>query len=256
MKTEQLYEERPVTVYDQGKSKIGMEPLVTERYLRIRLNGQDIVRLASSPHAGLELACGYLISEGIIEPGMILQNIAEPEADLVDICIEGEPRDYSQQIKTINTCIARGFGGLKPLKQQLRVERLFTPDQLLSIIAELDANSLTFKRTGGVHSAGLGGQTGLLQRYEDIGRHNAVDKVFGYAYLNQIPLHDKCLVLSGRVAHEILLKAASNQIPVILSRSAPTLLTVDRAGELGITVVGFARGERFNVYSHAERIAF
>lgn len=256
MKNGQLYEERQVTVYDLGNCKVGMEPLVTERYLRIRLNGQEIVRLASSPHAGLELACGYLISEGIIEPDMRLLNIAEPEDNLVDISIEGEPRDYSQQIKTINTCIARGFGELKPLKQQLLGEKLFTPQQLLTIISELDAKSLTFKRTGGVHSAGLGGQQGLLQRFEDIGRHNAVDKVFGFAYLNQIPLHNKCLALSGRVAHEILLKAASNQIPVILSRSAPTLLTVDRARDLGITVVGFARGERFNVYSHPERIAF
>jgi FdhD protein len=90
--------------------------------------------------------------------------------------------------------------------------------------------------------------------YEDIGRHNAVDKVLGYAFLNEINTEDKCLLLSGRVASEILIKAARAHIPVVLSRTAPTGLTIDLAEELNITVVGFARGDRFSVYSHPERV--
>ena len=81
-----------------------------------------------------------------------------------------------------------------------------------------------------------------------------MDKVLGYAFLNEIGTDDKCLLLSGRVASEILIKAARAIIPVVLSRSAPTGLTVDLADDLNITVVGFARGERFNIYSHPERV--
>ncbi len=256
MKDRQLVEEREVTVYDKGKVTASFEPLVVESNLKVVLNGQEVVQLASSPQAGKELAVGYLLGEGIIEPSYRLLSINLQENDVVDLVVEGKFDQHHQAVKTINTCIAKGYGGLRPLIKQAVGEKLFTAEQLLRIISELDAKSYTFKRTGGVHSAGLGAPQGLVQRFEDIGRHNAVDKVFGYAYLNQIPLYDKCLVLSGRVANEILQKAAYNQIPVILSRSAPTLLTVDRARELGITVVGFARGERFNVYSHQERICF
>lgn len=256
MDKKELTEYREVVAFDQGQVKPSLEPLVTERYLKIKLNGEEVVRLASSPHAGRELAAGYLISEGIIEPSGQLLSLTESKDDGVDIVIEGQPGNYTESIKTINTCIGRGYGVLKPLMKQPPGQGLFTPGQLLAIISELDEKSYTFKKTGGVHSAGLGGPEGLIKRFEDIGRHNAVDKVFGYAFLNKIPLHDKCLVLSGRVAFEILQKAAYNRIPFILSRSAPTLLTVDRARELGITVVGFARGERFNVYSHPERVCF
>ena len=94
----------------------------------------------------------------------------------------------------------------------------------------------------------------MICMFEDIGRHNAVDKVLGYAFLHGISSQDKILLLSGRIASEILLKAARAQIPLVLSRSAPTGLTIDLAEELNITVVGFARGKRLSVYTHPERV--
>jgi len=93
-------------------------------------------------------------------------------------------------------------------------------------------------------------------QYEDIGRHNAVDKILGYIFLNNILPYGKCLLLSGRVASEILIKAARGNIAVVLSRAAPTGLTLELAEELGICVVGFARGKRFSVYTHSEKIIF
>jgi FdhD protein len=122
------------------------------------------------------------------------------------------------------------------------------------LISLLEEKSVTFRRTGGVHSAALADSNGLIARYEDVGRHNAVDKSLGYALLNQIDPNDKILVLSGRIASEILLKAARSRIPMFLSRSAPTYLAVELANKLGITVVGFARGEQLNVYSYMERV--
>jgi FdhD protein len=122
------------------------------------------------------------------------------------------------------------------------------------MINQLEDKSVTFHRTGGVHSAALADASGLLCMYEDIGRHNAVDKVLGYAFINNISTDDKCLLLSGRIASEILIKAARGNIPLVLSRSAPTGLTIELADEMDIAVVGFARGQRFSIYSHKEKI--
>ncbi len=105
-----------------------------------------------------------------------------------------------------------------------------------------------------MHSAALADANGFLARYEDIGRHNAVDKALGFACLNKIDPEGKILVLSGRIAAEIILKAARSRIPMVLSRSAPTYLAVELAEKLGITVVGFAREDQLNVYSGMERV--
>ena len=94
----------------------------------------------------------------------------------------------------------------------------------------------------------------MFVMYEDIGRHNAVDRVLGYAFLNRIDTSDKILLLSGRISSEILIKAARRGVPLVVSRSAPTKLALELADQFGVTVVGFARGERFSIYSHKERI--
>lgn len=249
----ELTDNREVISFDKGQVREVLEPLVTERFLSIQVNGRRLVRLASSPAAGRELAVGYLISEGLLKAPDDLVSLEERERDLIDIGLNreiAEPTDNG----LVNTCIGRGAGQHQDLQPVGHSGVPYTPEILLKLIGDLDALSYTFKKTGGVHSAGLGSIQGLLVRCEDIGRHNAVDKVFGYAFLNRIPLHDKCLVLSGRIAFEILVKAVRNGIPMILSRSAPTLMTVDAARKLGVTIVGFARGDRFNVYSHSDRV--
>ncbi len=130
----------------------------------------------------------------------------------------------------------------------------FTASHLLNLINRLEDNSATFRLTGGVHSAALADNAEMLVMYEDIGRHNAVDKAMGYAFLNRISFDDKCIMLSGRISSEILIKAAHRGMPLVLSRSAPTLLAVELAEQLNITVVGFARGQRLNIYTHGERV--
>jgi FdhD protein len=141
---------------------------------------------------------------------------------------------------------------LKPIEAEVQ----FTAQHLLNLINTLEERSATFRLTGGVHSAAMADQDEILCMFEDIGRHNAVDKVIGYAFLNEINPGDKCLLLSGRVASEILIKAARAGFPLILSRSAPTELTIEIAEDLNLTVVGFARGKKFTIYSHPERVNF
>lgn len=257
MSSAQFFVERPMHVYEQQELRAIDDPLVLEVPLTIRLNDAELVTLACSPEAYLELAVGYLLSEGIMSKDTIIKKIA---LDNQTVIIEAHPialADTANAKRFINTCIGRGFqiNRTNHKKIPLTDEQHFKAELLLNLIRELDEKSVTFRRTGGVHSAALGCHSGLLVRYEDIGRHNAVDKVFGHAFLNGIPLEDKCLVLSGRVASEILIKALRNGVPLVLSRSAPTLMAVELAEQFGVTIVGFARGHRFNVYSHSSRIS-
>jgi FdhD protein len=254
----------PIISYNEGTVNSIKDTVVTETALTVMLNDQEFITMVCSPDAWEELAAGYLLSEGILTQYTDLINIiVDHEARTIRVytSLTGLPQE-SFHSRYINTCSGRGKAGLGIAKkdsailQPINSEQQFTSHDLLRMIGLLDERSTTFRQTGGVHSAALGTNGDLLVRYEDIGRHNAVDKAFGYAFLKQIPLSDKCLVLSGRIASEILLKAACNGVPLVLSRSAPTGMAVELARELGITIVGFARGRRFNVYSHEERIIF
>ena len=119
---------------------------------------------------------------------------------------------------------------------------------------KLEEKSLTFKNTGGVHSCALCSQESIEVLAEDIGRHNAVDKVFGECFMRGIFTQNKAILTSGRVSSEILIKVAKRKIPIIASHSAPTNLAVDLAERLNITLIGFVRGKRINIYTHNYRV--
>jgi FdhD protein len=119
---------------------------------------------------------------------------------------------------------------------------------------KMDRKADLFHQTGGVHIAALCDSQNFMLTRMDIGRHNALDKIYGYCLKKNIPVKDKVIVFSGRISSEILLKVAKIGCEVVLSKSAPTELAINLAEELGITAVGFIRGESFNVYSHSDRI--
>lgn len=254
MPAAKLIDERTIKKYDRGQFRTVSDALVVEVSIKLILNGSgELAVLACSPEAFEELTAGYLLSEGII---------ADYD-DLVGIRVEGENifielknRDkFVPNRGYISSCSGKRLPGdySRPDLNQAGFER-FSAGDLLSLIGQLDEKSTTFRCTGGIHSAALGCGSNLLFRYEDIGRHNAVDKVLGHTFIDRVPPADKCLVLSGRIAWEIVWKAAKSHIPLILSRSAPTQKAVEWAECLGITIVGFARGERFNIYSHWDRV--
>jgi len=128
-----------------------------------------------------------------------------------------------------------------------------TPE-VFALVSEFHHRSQSYRATGGVHSAALSDAKGILVFSEDIGRHNAIDKVFGECFLKDIPTDDRMIITSGRISSEILLKAAKRKIPVVISKSAPTNLGVKLATDLGITLIGFVRGKRMNVYTHSWRL--
>lgn len=253
MKSLPILKPRTIKKYDQGSWDSFTDQLVAEEHLQITLNGNKLVSMACSPEYTRELAIGYLVSEGFISRYEELATIRVPHPLQVEV-ETSSPVEFSSP-QQINTCMGRGSNKQVQKRDYPEDGIPWQPAHLLRLIGELDASSLTFKKTGGVHSAALGDRQGTLVRYEDIGRHNAVDKVIGHAFLRQIPLHDKCLFLSGRIASEILYKVARAGFPMIVSRSAPTFKAVEQAEQLGITVVGFARGPRFNLYCHEHRVA-
>ena len=126
--------------------------------------------------------------------------------------------------------------------------------EILALTRDFQHRSETYRATGGVHSAAMCDTKNVLVFSEDIGRHNAMDKVFGECLLKDITTDDRLVITSGRISSEILLKVARRNIPVLISKSAPTNLGVKMANELGITLVGFVRGKRANVYTNTWRI--
>lgn len=257
MPESKFYARRLMKTYREGAMQDITDPVVIEAQMTIIVNGTELAALACSPVNMEELAVGYLVSEGLLLKDQQIDKL-ELRSDHT-VIIEGSisSNQASEGIRIVNTCMGKGQTSPLALEGTSTVTRphcIYKAKDLLTVIEELNNTSETFRLTGGVHSAGLGQASSLLVRYEDIGRHNAVDKVFGYAFLNNINMDDKYLVLSGRIAGEILMKAARSGVSLILSRSAPTLRTVELAEGLGLTIVGFARGERFNVYTHWDRI--
>ncbi len=256
-----IYRQRDITSYNDGAVKHIQDAVVEEYPLSMFVNDTELATMVCSPANFKELAAGFLLSEGLVD---------QP-SDLVEVRLQEE--DGSLRIKTaagldratevrrhhITTGAGKSgtdfrflaaAGHIPPSESTVR----FTARHLLEMIDLLQQRSATFVLTGGVHGAALADQDGMLCMFEDIGRHNAVDKVLGYAFLNNVPVQDKILLLSGRIASEILLKAARAGVPLVLSRSAPTGLTINLAVELNLTVVGFARGQRLSIYTHPERI--
>ncbi|CRG03243.1 formate dehydrogenase accessory protein [Streptococcus pneumoniae] len=129
-----------------------------------------------------------------------------------------------------------------------------TPQQVLNMMTRLQSASTIFKQTGGLHNAAISDGDTFFEHRQDIGRHNALDKLYGFCIQNHIPVRNKVLIFSGRISSEILIKAAKIGVGVILSKSAPTTLAIQLAHDLNITAVGFIRDGNFNVYSHPERI--
>lgn len=250
-----------ITRYAGGAFTDGEDLVVREVPVTLFLNDREMVTLVCSPGEFRELAVGFLCSEGILQKRDQLKDIRINEEDgLIWVEADGDHSAGETFLKRfVTTCCGRGRAsfyfindarGATPAASDLRI----SSGQILSLCGELEKRSSLFQQTGGAHSAALCTRAGIVAFYEDIGRHNAVDKIFGRCFLEGTGFGDKILVISGRVSSEILIKAAKMGIPILVSRSAPTELAVNLALELGLTVVGFARGGRLNIYTHPERI--
>ncbi len=259
--THNIYEDREAIKYtDEGKNTL-WQHVVKEMPLTIMLNGEELATVVCSPHSFELLAIGFLVSEGVLQSRDELKEIAcRPEQGVVWVdTTNGEARIDGFLKRNFASCCGKGRPALHYLNdyeqlQPILHETHFAARELLGLVALLDEEADTFRLTGGVHEAALAHREGIVVSYEDIGRHNALDRILGYTFLNDIDTSDKVVMLSGRIASEMLTKVARIGVSVVVSRSAPTCLSIDLAEQLGITLVGFARGNSLFVYAHPERI--
>jgi FdhD protein len=260
---------------EAGAAEARADELATEEPLEIRLLQEGTRRTVAvtmrTPGADEELALGFLFAEGVIErredvlrsqacvaPGEACTNIVEVE--LADGLPEPELAGLERHFFATSACGVCGKAGLEALT--LRVTEPIpdgpevTPALLAGLPARLREAQGLFTTTGGIHAAALFDEKGeLLAVREDVGRHNALDKLIGWALgEGLLPLHRHVVLVSGRSSYEILQKCLVAGVPVVCAVSAPSSLAVELAKRFGITLVGFLRGDRFNVYSGAGRV--
>ena len=263
-----------IVAVDGDSLEIRSDMVVAEEPLEIRAAGprQDPVSVAvtmRTPGDEDELAIGFLRTEGLIEGNEVATveygdpaRDAAPD-DTVTIRLN-RPFDASRVAERHFIATAScGICGKASIDEvELRVDRIpdgvpvVAPAVVLELPDRLRTSQSAFESTGGLHAAGLFTPSGeLVAVREDVGRHNALDKVIGSQVIaRRLPLNDRVLMVSGRVSFEIVQKAAVAGIPIIAAVSAPSSLAIDAAERLGVTLIGFLRGRRFNVYSHDSRV--
>ena len=244
------------------KSKSNIDDTVAREFpLTIILNNQEVVTLLCSPKDLGYLAIGFLFSEGLLRSKDEIKKITvDDQRGVVRVETEEDKTLANEllfkRVITSGGGRAGSFYGVADVPSQTKIEsqiEISTYD-VFTLMDEFVQRSEVFKATGGVHSAALCDTENILVFNEDIGRHNAIDKIFGECILKDIPTDDRLVITSGRISSEILLKVAKRDIPIIISKSAPTDLGVKLANDLGITLLGFVRGKRINAYTNDWRI--
>ena len=232
----------------------GIEDVVVREFsLTIVLNNQELVTLLCSPVNLEYLAAGFLLSQGLIESKEDIKNIAvDDERGIVRVETRKTVDISLKPVITSSGGRSAVYAGDQKVIAESQIK--LSTSQILSLVDNFVQRSRVFKTTGGVHSAALCDTVDILVFSEDIGRHNAIDKIFGECLFRDIKT-DNCLIItSGRVSSEILLKVAKRDISVLISKSAPTNMGVKLANDLGMTLVGFVRGERMNIYANSWRV--
>lgn len=270
-------ERRKVIRIRDGVVSARPDTLVAEEPMEIRLNGKPLAITMRTPGDDFALAAGFLVSEGVLAAASDLLNIVycagatgeggsntynvvdvrtAPGVPIPDITLE-------RNVYTTSSCGLCGKASLDAVRTTARwpiadsPPLRIDPGLLASLPDRLRARQRVFDRTGGLHAAALFSEDGeLLDVREDVGRHNAVDKLVGRALQNgDLPLSRTILMVSGRASFELAQKAVMAGIPMLAAVSAPSSLAVDLAAETGLTLVGFLRGSSMNVYAGEERIA-
>lgn len=263
----------PIHRLDAGEARARQDTLAVEEPLELRLGGSPFVVTMRTPGHDVELAAGFLAAEGVIrDRGEFLSAMhcggpgsggGENTYNVLDIALaHGTPAPAAKSFYTSSACGVCGKASIEEIRQaspfDLSADAASVgPGSLAEFPERLRAGQVMFDKTGGTHAAGLfdvaSGE--MLVVREDVGRHNAVDKVIGWALLSgRLPLVGTALQVSGRASFELVQKAMMAGIPIFGAVSAPSSLAVELAEECGITLAGFMRGEQMNVYTHPWRL--
>lgn len=257
----------------EGTRTSDVDRAAAEEPLEVRLHGQPFAVIMRTPGADRDLAAGFLLAERVLKSADDLGTIeycrdpsAAPAENIVNVTLVGRSasdldRLLEQRRKTMigSSCGLCGRLTIESLKSDvdpLRIEGSIRASVVSALPHRLRDAQAVFEETGGLHAAGLFAFDGTLAAMaEDVGRHNAVDKVVGRMLLEErLPLSRHMLFVSGRTSFEIVQKALIAGVGVVASVSAPSSLAIDLARESGVTLVGFVRGESFNIYANERRI--
>jgi FdhD protein len=251
--------------------ELEVDRVAREEPLEIRVGQHPLAVVMRTPGDDVELALGFLVTERVIERASDVLSVrpcagaagSEGEGNVVRVLLaEGVALDLERLRRNLYASSSCGICGKATIENALACappvesRARFAGAALCAMPPQLLAAQDAFAHTGGLHAAGLfDANAVLLAAREDVGRHNAVDKVIGFALSRGLtPLADAALLVSGRISYEIVQKALAARIPLVAGVSAPTSLAIELAARAGITLVGFLRGEQFNVYSAAERV--
>ncbi|MEM9420014.1 MAG: formate dehydrogenase accessory sulfurtransferase FdhD [Planctomycetota bacterium] len=273
----------PATTQSILKIEAGQEPLrvedelAGEEPLEIRVRGKAVSVTMRTPHPDTdqrdehdaEMAVGFLLGEGVIRDRDDILSVepcgrpANSHGNILNVFLaptcEFDPEKLSRHVFASSSCGLCGKASIDAVHAYFPPvfsDAQITSDTLLALPDKLRPSQATFDRTGGLHAAALFDTAGnLLVVREDIGRHNAIDKVLGHALMQGwLPLTDHVLLVSGRASFEIMQKALSASVPIVAAVSAPSSLAAEFAQDSQQTLVGFLRDNRMNVYSHPERV--
>lgn len=251
----------PVIKAIESKIEKTEDIVVRETPLTVYFNDEAIVTLLCSPAEIKELTLGFLLTEGFIQNSEDVKAIEYYEA-VNEVWVEGTALLVQEELMSkrfLSACCGKSrssyaFANDARLAKTQTSSVQITLDEAYLYANYLQTHLPLFQSTGGIHSGGIAHRGEVLFTSYDIGRHNVFDKLFGKAFSQGIDLADHVVFFSGRIASEILLKVAKMNIPILIARSAPTDLALNLAQELNITVIGFARNNRLNIYTCPERI--
>lgn len=264
---------RDVTITRRGQSAPEQDRVAVEEPMEVRVNGASFAVIMRTPGADRDLAAGFLLAEDVIRSADEIATVEycqdvedEGRDNTINVTVTGGAVDRlaarlgeRRQVMMTASCGLCGRRTIESLQARVaavRGEWQVSGDVIAALPDRLRASQSVFESTGGLHAAGLFDRRGVLQlSAEDVGRHNAVDKIVGRTLLQGLhPLDESILLVSGRTSFELVQKALLAGIPLIASVSAPSSLSIDLADQAGITLCGFVRGGKFNVYSHQSRV--
>ncbi|MFM6191304.1 formate dehydrogenase accessory sulfurtransferase FdhD [Planktothrix sp.] len=266
-----------IWVVSEGQERSRFDELATEEPLEIRLSvtNKTLAVTMRTPGADFELVAGFLYSEGMIKNKSDIVKMSycvdpnidgEQRQNIVNVTLKPELnlnlKSLERHFFTNSSCGVCGKASIESLEQKgcpiLTNDWLVNPNIIYNLPEQLKTAQSVFNQTGGLHAAALFNPEGtLLKLREDVGRHNALDKLIGSGFLaDELPLNQRIVLVSGRTSFEIIQKCLMARIPVICAISAPSSLAVSLAQVFNITLIGFLRGQRFNIYSGRSRLRF
>ncbi|MFQ6057399.1 MAG: formate dehydrogenase accessory sulfurtransferase FdhD [Anaerolineae bacterium] len=240
---------------EQGSQPVNRS-VIRETSWVLYVNGQELVTLLCTPINMQSLVLGFLLSEDIIQglDDVLLLRVCDEEEGMIDVRLREEVPLPTRRVLTSGCGAGITFDDLSQDHLRLDSPLTITPPQVFQLMAQLNRQAELYRTAGGTHTSALSDGRELLVVAEDVGRHNTLDKIRGECLLRGIPTADRIILTTGRLSSEMMTKTVKMGVPIVISRTAPTDLAIQLAQAWGITLIGYVRGRRMDVYTGQQRV--